>query len=283
MVDRADRDLLLEDDAVLTGHKGVYVLDRLALHNLSEPKGLRVAEGVDHKLSLGGVVRHDSLDDERVTAWPVGLQLEVSQVHLVEAHDAVGFGQITLARASRALVNYLDSHVVEQVAIGRSIHLDVYQSCRRPSTCWLWHGEVVLSEELVLASLKRQVLRGDLLLEELLLLAEVVGPRDDAHFAYLACNPQSRSLRAVELRLQPDAVFFGHPTADAELYSAEVAAVRLVDMATCCSRIYLPDTSKVPRQHISSFVRGVGSAGDEDVIMLWSWLDQFSRQRLPVC
>ena len=94
MITGADHDLFLEDYSIFSWDVSVNVLDWLTLDHLMQSKGLFVAQGVEHKLTLSGVVGHHSFDDKAIATGTIGLELDVIQVHLVEANNVVGLGEV---------------------------------------------------------------------------------------------------------------------------------------------------------------------------------------------
>ena len=94
MITGADHDLFLEDYSIFSWDVSVNVLNWLTLDHLMQSKSLFVAQGVEHKLTLSGVVGHHSFDDKAIATGTIGLELDVIQVHLVEANNVVGLSEV---------------------------------------------------------------------------------------------------------------------------------------------------------------------------------------------
>lgn len=189
VVSWANGDLLLENDSILRGHISVDVLERLALHDFLKGESLLVAQGVNNELALACVVRHHTLDDEAVAARPIGLELELSQVHLVEADDVVGLREVVTIRTSSTAINNLRPHVVEQVPVSWRVDLNMNNGVLVSLTFWCWDIELIFPKVLIFSSLLRQILRCDLLGDKRLLLLQVVRFRYNCNLPQLTCNP----------------------------------------------------------------------------------------------
>ena len=98
---------------------------------------------------------------------------------------------------------------------------------------------------------------------------QVLGSWNEAHFTELTGYPDSGALRAVEVRLEPDARLLGHGSAEMELDAPEVARVVLIDKSLPADRaVHLADPGEVTREYFSSPIAWIWGARDENVIVL---------------
>jgi len=150
-------------------------------------------------------------------------------------------------------------------------------------------AEVVLSHHLVLSSLQRPIVKSHLFAVVRLLLSQVLLFRHHFDLSEVARDPDGGALRAVKVGLEPDAVLaVAHFLDDFELGAFKVRSEVLLDelgpffLSIWNLAVDLLELHLIARKTLVALVGGVRSVGDEDLILVRSFVLHLAWKKLSV-